>query len=591
MSSKTVKCFPAQKKEVKRNFYSELQHDGVVYDKPKDPPGQKSVYIPPGDTSKEKYRLSTFLKFPKTSMDLVGLAAAGFFYTGFKDRVKCFSCGQSVEDWLPEDNVKDSRWHRSSCVHFHRKNFSNIPKSRSLLGMKETNLDAPTSSYQMSVDETSSPNYIPPIPISAGDILSGYKNPGSGGSKRTISNLPGFILAKTSSEDFDCFLKSLNLRKESDRLKSFENWSSSSTLASYLARSGFFYLGNFDRVQCFSCSIVLRNWSLTNLDAVNQQHRQCSPNCRMINGVDPRNQSLSSSSSQDSNREVLFPCRSPWSPHMRPLAARVATFDYRWPNAVQASCEQIAEAGFIFLGRADRVKCWYCNGGLQNWDFDDDPWEEHAKWFPSCEFLLQKKGFDWVQTVTERFPDLNRPQIQSYDIPPPLQTQIPTPVIIDPMDIVRKEEEEISKAMSSEIVKDVIEMGSDELAVKYLIRERIRNSQQEFSSSVELIEELEELESRTDFDIRIEMGLKKLDIKPRETQQKLEETSQTPEEMKRKIEELQDERKCKICLDSQANVVFFPCGHLCCCMNCATSLNKCPICRRVIDKLIRTYHS
>lgn len=68
---------------------------------------------------------------------------------------------------------------------------------------------------------------------------------------------------------------------------------------------------------------------------------------------------------------------------MRSLAARVATFDYRWPNAVQASCEQIAEAGFIFLGRADRVKCWYCNGGLQNWDFDDDPWEEHAKWFPS----------------------------------------------------------------------------------------------------------------------------------------------------------------------------------------------------------------
>ena len=45
---------------------------------------------------------------------------------------------------------------------------------------------------------------------------------------------------------------------------------------------------------------------------------------------------------------------------------------------------------------------------------------------------------------------------------------------------------------------------------------RIRNSQQEFSSSVELIEELEELESRTDFDIRIEMGLKKLDIKPSE---------------------------------------------------------------------------
>ena len=34
------------------------------------------------------------------------------------------------------------------------------------------------------------------------------------------------------------------------------------------------------------------------------------------------------------------------------------------------------------LGERDRTKCWYCNGGLQNWRNDDDPWEEHAKWFP-----------------------------------------------------------------------------------------------------------------------------------------------------------------------------------------------------------------
>jgi len=33
-------------------------------------------------------------------------------------------------------------------------------------------------------------------------------------------------------------------------------------------------------------------------------------------------------------------------------------------------------------GERDRVKCWYCNGGLQNWERNDVPWEEHAKWFP-----------------------------------------------------------------------------------------------------------------------------------------------------------------------------------------------------------------
>ena len=34
------------------------------------------------------------------------------------------------------------------------------------------------------------------------------------------------------------------------------------------------------------------------------------------------------------------------------------------------------------VGERDRVKCWYCNGGMQNWERNDIPWEEHAKWFP-----------------------------------------------------------------------------------------------------------------------------------------------------------------------------------------------------------------
>ena len=69
---------------------------------------------------------------------------------------------------------------------------------------------------------------------------------------------------------------------------------------------------------------------------------------------------------------------------MRGEVNRFQTFDNRWPAAqVRASPRQIARAGFFFLGYRDRVKCWYCNGGLQNWDFDDEPWTEHAKWFPT----------------------------------------------------------------------------------------------------------------------------------------------------------------------------------------------------------------
>ena len=60
-------------------------------------------------------------------------------------------------------------------------------------------------------------------------------------------------------------------------------------------------------------------------------------------------------------------------------------------------------------GNRDRTKCFYCDGGLEKWGFNDDPWEEHAKWYPHCEFLKSSKGPLYVHRVLSRFPNLNRP--------------------------------------------------------------------------------------------------------------------------------------------------------------------------------------
>ncbi|XP_076811413.1 inhibitor of apoptosis protein-like [Clavelina lepadiformis] len=53
----------------------------------RDPPGQRSVYIPPGDTERETYRLATFKDFPSNvPVDVRRLASRGFLYTsGYKD--------------------------------------------------------------------------------------------------------------------------------------------------------------------------------------------------------------------------------------------------------------------------------------------------------------------------------------------------------------------------------------------------------------------------------------------------------------------------------------------------------------------------
>ena len=34
------------------------------------------------------------------------------------------------------------------------------------------------------------------------------------------------------------------------------------------------------------------------------------------------------------------------------------------------------------VGKRDTVQCFSCAGCLGNWEEGDDPWKEHAKWFP-----------------------------------------------------------------------------------------------------------------------------------------------------------------------------------------------------------------
>uniref|UniRef100_UPI00358FE397 E3 ubiquitin-protein ligase LRSAM1 isoform X2 n=1 Tax=Myxine glutinosa TaxID=7769 RepID=UPI00358FE397 len=49
--------------------------------------------------------------------------------------------------------------------------------------------------------------------------------------------------------------------------------------------------------------------------------------------------------------------------------------------------------------------------------------------------------------------------------------------------------------------------------------------------------------------------------------------------------------ECVVCMDRETELVFLPCGHVCCCMQCAGSLRSCPLCRREVQSTIRLYRS
>jgi hypothetical protein len=55
---------------------------------------------------------------------------------------------------------------------------------------------------------------------------------------------------------------------------------------------------------------------------------------------------------------------------------------------------------YIFLGTNDLVRCFHCGGGLTSWEAEDNPWVEHAHWFPQCVFLRQNKGEEFIQIIS-----------------------------------------------------------------------------------------------------------------------------------------------------------------------------------------------
>lgn len=62
-----------------------------------------------------------------------------------------------------------------------------------------------------------------------------------------------------------------------------------------------------------------------------------------------------------------------------------------WPFPETASCSisKMAEAGFYWTGTKrenDTATCFVCGKTLDGWEPQDDPWKEHVKHAPQCEF-------------------------------------------------------------------------------------------------------------------------------------------------------------------------------------------------------------
>ncbi|OWF56466.1 Baculoviral IAP repeat-containing protein 7-A [Mizuhopecten yessoensis] len=249
------------------------------------------------------------------------------------------------------------------------------------------------------------------------------------------------------------------------------------------------------------------------------------------------------------------------------LATRLTSYRH-WPQHLKQRPEDLAKAGLFYEGTNDYVRCFHCAGGLREWDPEDDPFYEHARWFPFCPFMKLIKGDKYIMGV------------QSGTIKPP--------------DVQRDESRQEIDMFEHPAVLSVMELGYNKaILTKAITAYRKRHGTD--LCAEKLLPIVWEIEENDDMDVIPEDDItetKQADHNQEERE--CESTSEDTELTKKGIDELTEENQelreqkiCKVCLDEEASIVFLPCGHLVTCPMCASALRKCPVCRTYIRGTVK----
>lgn len=224
------------------------------------------------------------------------------------------------------------------------------------------------------------------------------------------------------------------LRDEYTRRQTFLqlDWKETFVSIDDLAKYGFFYFGESDKCQCIFCFGILGTW--TEGDVVFSEHLRHFPSCPfMLNlpvgniPIDPgfatkvvrlsdeqRNTSIENSTIalQYGNYSAD---KSPVYIRFASFTARFATFE-KWPESIPVDKELLTNAGFFYLEKNDSVQCFHCGGSLRKWSESTEPWLEHKRWFPRCNYLLKIHSLNiFAELVKAKKIDLNTRTVTEED--------------------------------------------------------------------------------------------------------------------------------------------------------------------------------
>ncbi|XP_053396732.1 baculoviral IAP repeat-containing protein 2-like [Mercenaria mercenaria] len=252
--------------------------------------------------------------------------------------------------------------------------------------------------------------------------------------------------------------------------------------------------------------------------------------------------------------------------------------------------EQLAEAGFYYTDVQDCVRCFFCGGGMKNWENGDNAWIEHARWFPNCAYVKQFKGDNFVSMCRMANIDYMTADGEMQNQGTECLNLAGGKELIEDQ-LVQDLNSTASKLVMGmgymqEEVENAIKLarekyGSSELRAQYILESLLDNSYSNNGNNIPI------QNNQTDRDRPSAASGCYLDTAnvERNSSDIKEDHTQLLEENR----QLKNQMICKICLDKNACVVFLPCGHMVSCVECAHALRKCAVCRSVIQGSVRAY--
>ncbi|XP_059165760.1 baculoviral IAP repeat-containing protein 3-like [Physella acuta] len=237
------------------------------------------------------------------------------------------------------------------------------------------------------------------------------------------------------------------------------------------------------------------------------------------------------------------------------LKKRIQTFK-TWPNS-GISHVDLAKSGFYYKGIKDHLTCFFCGMILSEWKQGDDPFVEHARWYPQCRYIRQHKGQAFVDAVC---------QIH--------ETKKSDKSVITRQDVetfMGKGKEICSRYDEPDITSDVafqiLVRGGYQQDKVYTAAQEVKDAELQLSTYRVLQKLLENRGNSTRHPARHTVNRR-------------------IEKLKTENDILRNKWLCKICLQRQLKIVFMPCAHLIMCQECAVDFEMCPSCGMPIEKYL-----